>query len=240
MRHSPASRSLVNDIGRRVRLADRAPARPRHAGPLAAEFGPSRPHRVLRLAMVVGMTGAGFCLVLAMIALVVTLGGPAVTSQGPGRSAPRPPAAGQRAVTGAARRPDRLQPGQTIARYRSSGSARHEKFTVTGQGILGISWKFACQGRRAGTFTVSESDSEATRPGIGRPDTVRPDTVRPDPVRPDPVRPDTGRPEIVRLALSASGPRGQGLSWDTYATGVHSLMVSSNCSWDIRIVRPKR
>jgi len=75
MRHSPARRSSLSQLGRTGLLADRVRHHPRHRGPLALSTRRPKRHRALRLAALVGGACAGLGLVLALITLVVMLGG---------------------------------------------------------------------------------------------------------------------------------------------------------------------
>jgi hypothetical protein len=226
MRHSPVQRSFLGGIGRRIRLASseggrrhreqaRPTGKPLPGGQLAPVFGPPPRHRLLRLAMVIGMAGAGFCLVLAMVGLVVVFGDAGTDAKAPAPSY----------RTSALYRPDgpdhrhghrhgkdtakaaahRFQVGATVASYQGNGSARHERFRVRGIGNWGISWKFSCPKPRTGSFGVSEADGEAAD----------------------------------GTELTAYGPNGHGLSWRSHDPGDHSLVIISSCSWVVRVVLPK-
>jgi hypothetical protein len=75
MRHSPARRSLLSQLGRSVRLADQIRDQPRHTGSVALGGRRPHPYRAFRLAAAVAGALAGFGAVLALIALVVRLSG---------------------------------------------------------------------------------------------------------------------------------------------------------------------
>jgi|SRR5580658_3028636 hypothetical protein len=213
MRHSPARRSVLTRIGRRVRLADQARERPRHSGPLAQAFTGSGPRRTLRLAMLIGGAGACFCVVLAMIGLVVELGGPGppvgrktqvAVAPKKSETAGLRPAASAAYHLGSAK--GRFLAGATVALYRGSGSVNSRKFKVREPGDWGIYWRFTCPLIRIGSFTMSETGSKDTKD----------------------------------IELSASGPNGHGISWHIHDPGDHSLTIISNCSWLVSIVLPRR
>ncbi len=115
--------------------------------------------RTLRLVMVAGSAGAGLCLVLAMIALVVTFGGAKVS---PAASTKRT----RDTSTSLSRTSQRQsppawpkEPGSTIADYRGVGSGRRGRFHVDEPGVWGLSWGFSCRGRQ-GRFTVRETEPD--------------------------------------------------------------------------------
>jgi hypothetical protein len=232
MRHSAARRSLLSAIGGRVRLADQIRDRARHTGPLAPS--PARgQHRILRLVMVVGLAGAGLCLVLALTGLVVAIGASRAPRAEPkeGTSSGRPDALRLRASAdyrpdhtdhpdhpdhtdngragsppdAAARRAGRFAVGTTIDKFRGAGLARHHKFKVSGPGDWGLSWTFTCPAKNSGRFTLSESDGKVTDD----------------------------------IELTASSPNGHGISWRLHDPGEHSLSIISDCSWIVRVVLPK-
>ena len=215
MRHSGARRSILNAIGRRVRLADQVRPRPRHTGPLAPAV--SGRHRMLRLAMVVGLAGAGFCLVLAMVGLVVALGstGASKAEQEPGAGRPvglkLRPSADYRPDSGSlpdpgARQARRFLAGKTIERFHGSGQVRRHVFQISRPGDWGVSWTFTCKAARPGSFTIGEHDDKVTN----------------------------------GVELSASGRKGHGIAWHFHDPGDHSLTISSSCSWAVSVVLPKR
>ncbi len=227
MRHCRAGRSLLSAIGRRVRLADQVRARPRHSGPLAQAV--SGQHRVLRLAMMVGLAGAGFCLVLAMVGLVVALGsaGASKAKQEPGAHGSarrparlklrpsadyRPDRSGHPAVPESGSLPDpgarqarRFLVGKTIKRFHGSGQVKRHEFEISRPGDWGVSWTFTCQAARSGSFTIGEHDDKITN----------------------------------GVELSASGRKGHGIAWHLHDPGSHSLTISSQCSWVVSVVLPK-
>jgi hypothetical protein len=184
---------------------------------LAPVFGPPPRHRLLRLAMVMGMAGAAFCLVLAMVGLVVALGDAGTAAKAPAPSYRtsalyRSDGLGHREGHRHRHRQDaakaaahRFQVGPTVASYQGNGSPRHERFRVRGIGNWGISWRFSCPKPRTGSFGVSEADGEAAD----------------------------------ETELTAYGPNGHGLSWRSHDPGDHSLVIISSCSWVVRVVLPK-
>jgi hypothetical protein len=233
MRHSLARRSMLSAIGARVRLADQVRDRPKHSGPLA-QAPVSGPHRILRLAMAVGLAGAGFCLVLAMIGLVVAIGdshspkaalhraghqGRATADQGnstltiPGKPGTarlhwRPSANVKHDGAGRAGRAGSASPllvGATVERFQGRGSPRRHRFKVARPGDWGVSWKFSCPAIRAGRFALSETDGKVTND----------------------------------IELSASDTREHGISWHLNDPGSHSLTILSNCAWVVQIVLPR-
>jgi len=229
MRHSPARRPLLSALGRSVRLADHQPERPRHGGPLALSARGQQPHRALRLAMLIGLAGAGFCLVLAMTGVVIALGANAAHRAGgkaaPGRHtnvdsvpvarAPRASASDRRfhfpssvppgppQVSGNRVRADLA--GRPVAQYHGRGSERRDKFAISKPGDWGISWKYNCAQTRARAFAIRAGNGAAAN----------------------------------SVELSASGRNGHGLSWSRNDPGAHSLIVTTGCEWTVRIVLPK-
>jgi hypothetical protein len=211
MRHCATRRSFLSAIGRRVRLADHA------AGP----------HRILRLAVVVGLAGAGFCLVLALIGLVVAMGSSGGSQAEQKDSAAGPRASGENWRTSAdyrsdrtgsedhdggslpgtgARQARRFLAGATLDQFRGSGPVKRHKFQVSKPGDWGISWTFTCRAITAGSFTMSESGGNVTN----------------------------------GIELSASGPRGRGISWHLHDPGHHFLVIDSDCPWVVKVVLPRR
>ncbi len=262
MRHSPARRSPLRAAVRGVRLADRTQDRPRHGGPIA---GLTRPlsRRAVRLAIFVSMTCAGFCLVLAMVALVVAQGqsdaaGPAtlrpVTQRGQGPQVPVPGQPktprydrtylrnGTHAVylrygtrpapendhppppEGPALRDNQFQPGMTLASYQGSavrGLASSDR-TAGASKNSGSAKRYKFRIKGPGDWGVSwKFRCPALRVGSFV------------------VRESDGK-ATNGTDLSVSGPRGQGLSWKTHDPGDHTLTVRTRCSWEIKVVLPKR
>ena len=105
-------------------------------------------HRVLRLIMAVGAVAVGLCVVLAMVALVVSLGGsPArnVAQTGHGSAAyPQP-----RVLTGHA-------PAATLARYQGKGSGERA-FMLRTPGRIVLAWSYRCPAGRAARFTLGQA-----------------------------------------------------------------------------------
>jgi hypothetical protein len=174
MRHSPARRSFFTRFGARIRLTDR---RDNHQAQ-ERSGAPRSPRRMWRLAMAVGIAGAGFCLVLAMIVLVVALsgGGPSTrpppgivqTSTSP-RGLPRDghqpyrttivyeprPVAGNGAA-----RAGRYALGLLVAQFHGAGSERGDHFRIIQPGDWGISWQFSCPQGHPGDLTVSADHAQ--------------------------------------------------------------------------------
>ena len=119
-------------------------------------------HRPLRLIMAAAITGAGLCLVLAMITLVVAIGsgGPAaVATAGYGtarRGAPEHVWRPTGHDPGSSAAAEGRQPGSVIAAYRGTGPARRGGFLVPAPGVWGLLWSFSCRSGR-GTFAVTEA-----------------------------------------------------------------------------------
>lgn len=168
MRHSPARRSLFTRFGTSVRLTDRRHNHQAHerSGAFPA---PWSPRRMWRLAMAVGIAGAGFCLVLAMVVLVVALGGTTTgspqrvtrTSTSPSDASgghspyrttivyePRPVAGHGSAST------VRYGLGLLVAQFHGAGSVQGRQFRITSPGDWGISWQFSCPEGHPGDLTV--------------------------------------------------------------------------------------
>ncbi len=223
MRHSPARRSFLAGIGASVRLTERRGGEQQHGR--SASFPARRsPRRMWRLAMAVGMTGAGFCLVLAVVVLVVALGGGGHQRYRTTIVYEPRPVSGNGSASAV-----RYGLGLLVARFHGAGSVRGDKFRITRPGDWGISWQFSCaQGHpgnltvRAGHAATSNGRSEgygkragkaANQPGSGGQDS--------------------------QVTFSASGHHGRGMSWYTSDPGDHTLEVISGCSWVIKIVLPK-
>lgn len=259
MRHSPARRSVLGQVGRKVRLADHAHEPPRRGAVRAARNAPQT-HRALRLAIAVCAAGAGFCLVLAMVTLVVALNGtsgPPVTVR---RSAPprakvsapstprRPavrhgPAAPASHWTLAARQvvPDTsylrygTSAGRISASYQYVAEAKHFK-------------PAAPEAQLASKFAVATTVALYRGTGPGKLRSFR--IAAPGEwgiswdFRCASQRPgsfgvhETGGESPKGLTVSAFGPNGRGLSWTTLDPGTHELAVSTGCSWVVRIVAP--
>jgi hypothetical protein len=233
MRHSPTRRSLLSATGKGIRLADHQTDRPRHGGPLALSARSQQPHRVLRLAMVIGLAGAGFCLVLAMTGVVVALGAKAPRGPGshsgsgrharvdskPETKAPRTSASHRRfhfpssvppipapVITPAKNGQAHADVvGLVIARYHGNESERRDNFAIGKPGDWGISWKYSCPRGQGSTFAIRAANGAAAN----------------------------------SVELSASGRQGHGLSWSMSDPGTHSLIVTTSCDWVVKIVLPK-
>jgi|HubBroStandDraft_1064217.scaffolds.fasta_scaffold172441_1 hypothetical protein len=253
MRHSPVQRSFLGGIGRRIRLAGpqrglrpaaqaRHTGRPRHGSQLAPVLGPPPRHRLLRLAMVLGMTAAGFCLVLAMVGLVVALGhagtatkAPAPARDGtqaasgrpaqPGPSARRPRSPDPSYRTSALYRQDR--PGHREGRRRGQDTAKAaaHRFQV-GATVASYQGNGSARHERflvrgIGNWGISWNFSCA-KPGTGSFGVSEADSKAAD-----------------EIELTAYGPNGHGLSWNSHDPGDHSLVIVSNCSWVVRVVLPR-
>jgi hypothetical protein len=105
-------------------------------------------HRVLRLIMAVGAVAVGLCVVLAMVALVVSLGGNPARNAGKasdvGAAYPRP-----RVLTGHV-------PPATLARYRGKGSGERA-FMLRTPGRIVLAWSYRCPAGRAARFTLGQA-----------------------------------------------------------------------------------
>ena len=245
MRHSPPRRSLLSAIGRSTRLADHTPERPRH-GEAIRRPAPGQPHRALRLAMVVGLAGAGFCLVLAMIGAVVTIGGadpsnaaasPPTTRSGPGADSQSPSAGAP--STSANSKHYRAQGWPTVPvawrtlppRGGRSGPAGRPGRTRPGRFRIGKTIA-----RYRGTGPARRNKFQVRKPGdwgiswnFSCPPHAGSFTIR------------AGNRMVTNsIEVSASGPEGHGMTWETRDPGAHSLMVITSCSWAVRVVLPMR
>jgi hypothetical protein len=105
-------------------------------------------HRVLRLIMAVGAVAVGLCVVLAMVALVVSLGGsPArnvAKASDVGTAYPRP-----RDLSGHA-------PAAVLARYQGKGSGERA-FMLRAPGRIVLAWSYQCPAGRAARFTLGQA-----------------------------------------------------------------------------------
>jgi hypothetical protein len=43
---------------------------------------------------------------------------------------------------------------------------------------------------------------------------------------------------VNEIELTAYGPNGHGLSWESHDPGDHLILVSSNCAWQVSVVLP--
>jgi hypothetical protein len=132
--------------------------------------------------MTVGMAGAGFCLVLAMVVLVVTLGGGASTRPPPGavHSSTSPSelsGRGHRYRTTIVNEPVggngtasavRYGLGLLVAEFRGVGPVQGDRFQITRPGDWGISWQFSCPQGQPGDLTVRADDAAGSGPGQGQ------------------------------------------------------------------------
>jgi hypothetical protein len=181
MRHSPARRSFLARMGDHVRLTDRSGSHERQQPAIAF---PARwsGRRMWRLAMAVGMAGAGFCLVLAMVVLVVALGGGASTRPPPGSTRTSPgvlprsghhryqttivyeprPVAGNGSASAV-----RYGLGLLVAQFRGTGSVQGDRFRITRPGDWGISWQFRCTQGHPGKLTVNADGTTGSGQGQG-------------------------------------------------------------------------
>lgn len=128
-------------------------------------------HRVLRLVIAVGTVSAGLCLVLAMVAIVVTMGDTSVSRTASTR--PLTPAPADRHP---AKLPAHPRIGATLATYRGTGSGQISAFQVSRPGDWGLAWRFNCAAGRRDQFAMTENAnwtftdmdiSEAGRRGHG-------------------------------------------------------------------------
>ncbi len=105
-------------------------------------------HRALRLIMAVGAVAVGMCVVLAMVALVVRLGGnPArnvAKTSDIGAAYPLP-----RDLSG-------QPPAATLARYQGEGSGERA-FMLRMPGHIVLAWSYQCPVGRAARFTFGQA-----------------------------------------------------------------------------------
>lgn len=105
-------------------------------------------HRVLRLIMAVGAVAVGLCVVLAMVALVVSFGSsPArnvAKTSGIGAAYPQP-----RVLAGHA-------PAATLARYQGKGSGERAFMLRTPGGVV-LAWSYRCPAGKAARFTLGQA-----------------------------------------------------------------------------------
>jgi hypothetical protein len=122
----------------------------------AAGFGsPPRSSavRALRLVMAAGAAAAGLCLVLAMIALAVTIGGANIA----GTVSDHAPKRHHGGTTSPAQ--PRPHPGPAIVVYQGSGSGKHGPFDIKAPGTWGLGWTFRCPAGLQDGFSVGEIGS---------------------------------------------------------------------------------
>ncbi|HUJ04663.1 MAG TPA: hypothetical protein VLX31_00995 [Streptosporangiaceae bacterium] len=115
--------------------------------------------RTLRLVMVAGSAGAGLCLVLAMIALVVAFGGAKVSPTASTKRTKDTSASLNRTSQRPSPRAWPKVPGSTIADYRGAGSSRRDIFHIDQPGVWGLSWRFSCRVGQ-GRFMAREIDPD--------------------------------------------------------------------------------
>lgn len=191
---------------------------PQHA---AAPFGASSPvrtraHRALRLFATAGLWAAGLCLVVGLIALVVSQARPgrlapaAVTT--PTRADPGKLVAGRRhslqAVPPASHRPAGRQPARAarvLAVFAGHGDKTTRTFRTAAAGRWQIRWAYTCAAPgRAGQFIVADARRGAAGPSISQ----------------------AGLAGQGTLSLSPSG-------WP------HHLIVISTCSWTMKVTQQR-
>jgi len=103
--------------------------------------------RVIRLLIVMGAAGAALCFVLAMVALVASLGGaPAQTADNHGALPGGPGKLPHSAPQGGSGRPEQ---------YRGIGPGILGPFLVTATDTWGLSWRFHCATAQRGGLTMS-------------------------------------------------------------------------------------
>ncbi len=243
MRHSPARRSILGQIGRKVLLADHV-----------HECVPAQMHRALRLAIAICTAGAKFCLVLAMVSLVVALNGTSEPPVAARRSSPPPvsvsapvtPPGPAAPVSHRTRTVRQVVPDTIYIRYGTSADrisaiyqyvaeAEHFQSAAPEAELAG---KFAVATMVAfyrGTGPRELHSFRIAAPGEwGISWSFRCASQRPSSFG---VRETGGQPP-AGLTVSAFGPSGRGLSWNTLDPGTHELSVSTGCSWVVRIVAP--
>jgi hypothetical protein len=244
MRHSPARRSILGQIGRKVRLTDHVHELPRNS---------PQTHRALRLAIAVCGAGAGFCVVLAMVTLVVALNGTSASPATARRSSP-PAKVGSPAtphglaapVSHRTRAVRQVVPDTIYIRYGTSAErisaiyqyvadAEQLQFATPDAQLAG---KFAVAPvvavyhgtgpRKLHSFRIAAPGEWGISWGF-RCASRRPRSFGVQ---------ETGGRSPNGLTVSAFGPSGRGLSWNTLDPGTHELSVSTGCSWVVRIVAP--
>src|SRR5215470_3586101 len=131
------------------------PWRPHHAGrtPGAVGF-----HRAVRLTLATGAAGAGVCMVLGLMALVIKLG-PS------GSSAPSADMRG--GITTAphnhAERSGQHSGDAVIASFHGDHRSANASFRVPTPGAWGLSWTFSCENGGAGRLMVRENKAASGR-----------------------------------------------------------------------------
>ncbi len=118
-------------------------------------------HRVLRLIMAIGAVAVGLCVVLTMVALVVSFGGIPAKNVATSKNLPL---AGPAYRPGPAARD--LDPALarevTIDVYQGSGSAVRGPFQLPRPGRVGLAWSYACPADRAGDFILGQTGPAAS------------------------------------------------------------------------------
>jgi len=183
---------------------------------------PRRPpvHRVLRLIMTAGAVAAGLCLIVGMVLMVAAAGGTGHAGSGTGSGSrsggsqltppPHTGAHGQAGVPDSNGHHPSMSPG---SRYRVSRTLRVFKGQGTGEpGPFRIG--------KPGIWGLAWSyNCPPTRPGNF-------------------VLGETRTWIGFDVTQEAQGTWGQGLYWVTGDAGKHSLVVVSQCHWQLRVVLP--
>lgn len=107
------------------------------------------PHRLLRLLLMAGGAAAGLCLVLGLVALMITIAPPR-GARPAGEQATRGAGHGGAGGNGA-----EFSVGQTITMLKGNGGDRHAAH-VDEQGVWGIAWRFRCPPGISGEFVVRD------------------------------------------------------------------------------------
>jgi hypothetical protein len=150
-RHSHVSRSPSRIARRGANDEDGHKSLPAWAGPSRSSLG-----RALRLMAAAGTAAGGMCLVLAMVALVASMG--AHGSGAPARPSGR--------VTGHPGQRDRSLNGRTLTTYWGTGAVNRRYFQVSQPGEWGISWNFRCPAGRLGTFVLAAGGNDPGQPDL--------------------------------------------------------------------------
>ncbi|MHB1818028.1 MAG: hypothetical protein ACYCO9_08320 [Streptosporangiaceae bacterium] len=174
---------------------------------------------MLRLALVLLIAMAGFGVVLAMVALVVSAGTttlrsaasakalrPATAAHDWGKAPQRSHRQAARQRTTGRRSVSRPRPGRTIASFTASGSVRTAGFTIPRTGRWGLRWHYSCPVGSRPVFVVSEADTSLAH----------------------------------TLDVSRSLPRGRGMRWIAHDAGRHRLLIVADCAWTVAVVLPAR
>jgi len=129
------------------------PWQPHHAGRVPAVGL----HRAVRLTLATGAAGAGVCMVLGLMALVIKVG-PLNSSPPPARYYPGSSPGQHGGVQSGPHRDDAV-----IASFHGGRRSAIGSFRVPAPGTWGLSWTFSCAPGRAGRLMVSENKAASAR-----------------------------------------------------------------------------